>query len=193
MTDKHHDSTTGRDYYVDENGNKVDLADLVTQLDAAVSTTVNYAFVDNTGVGNSGQWIDPNQGLYTTPGIVGRTMDQYSWDTQSKVKCDHVMGDETETEDGQVVGFCTLCGDKIKGRRMVGGYGLARLKDAIVDALGDREAMAGLLDEIDRVELMLKVEEQALRSAHDMLNMAREMVEKIVLPETDDEPEAEAA
>lgn len=169
--------------YEDVNGNEVDLTGLIDDLTVTTSQCVAYntsgGFVGGTGI--------------TSGSLIG-TSDVYSWDTTLAVKsqCDHVMGDETETEDGQVVGFCTVCGDKIKGRRMVGGYGLARLKDAIVDALGDREAMAGLLDEIDRVELMLKVEEQALKSAHDMLNMAREMVEKIVLPEDKDD-DAEAA
>lgn len=159
--------------YTDASGDPVDMTGLVQELSTTVSQCVAYNDPYGTGV--------------STPLI--NTGSVYSWDTTiaAKPACEHVMGDETETEDGQVVGFCTLCGDKIKGRRMVGGYGLARLKDAIVDALGDREAMACLLDEIDRVELMLRVEEQALRSAHDMLNMAREMVEKIVLPESNDE------
>lgn len=161
--------------YHDAYGEPVDLNGLVQNLSTTVSQFTSYGTSNTPLIGDCG------------------TGTGYSWDTTiaAKPACEHVMGDETETEDGQVVGFCTLCGDKIKGRRMVGGYGLARLKDAIVDALGDREAMAGLLDEIDRVELMLKVEEQALKSAHDMLNMAREMVEKIVLPEDkDDDVEA---
>lgn len=160
--------------YTDASGDPVDLTGLVHELNTTVSQCVAYN--------------DPYYGTgISTPLINTGEVYMGGVYTQTKPACEHVMGDETETEDGQVVGFCALCGDKIKGRRMVGGYGLARLKDAIVDALGDREAMAGLLDEIDRVELMLKVEEQALRSAHDMLNMAREMVEKIVLPDEKDE------
>lgn len=163
--------------YRDENGDPVDLNGLVDQLQTA---TVNYAFVSDHSISG----VSGFNGLGCTDNTI--LWDQTMYGAQQP-KCEHVMGDETETEDGQVVGFCTLCGDKIRGRRMVGGYGLARLKDAIVDALGDMEAMAGLLEEIDRVELMLRVEEQALKSAHDMVNMAREMVEKIVLPERDED------
>lgn len=183
--------------YRDENGDPVDFSGLVHELSV---TTANFVSVGDSSF-NQPYSIGPGgcvdntiigTGIRGTSGCCrgapgGATDPIFQ---TAKPVCDHVMGDETETEDGQVVGHCTLCGDKIKGRRMVGGYGLARLKDAIVDALGDREAMAGLLEEIDRVELMLRVEEQALRSAHDMLDMAREMVEKIVLP---DEPTEEAA
>jgi hypothetical protein len=154
--------------YHDANGDPVDLNSVVHELSTTVAQFTSY-------------------GTSSTP-LINTGGGVYDWNTMiTKPTCEHVMGDETETEDGQVVGFCTLCGDKIRGRRMVGGYGLARLKDAIVDALGDMDAMAGLLEEIDRVELMLKVEEQALKSAHDMVNMAREMVKKIVLPERDED------
>ncbi len=98
-------------------------------------------------------------------------------------KCEHLIADETEMDDGQIVAFCCHCGDKILGRRMVGGLGLAKLKHALVDALGDADAMADLLDEVDRVEHMLRVEELALKSAHEMLDMARTMIRTIVLPE----------
>lgn len=130
---------------------------------------------------NTIQWNDNTFDIGTAVGV---TPDYYSTTfTPPTTKCDHVMGDETELEDGQVIGFCVSCGDKIKGRRMVGGFGLARLKDALVDALGDGDAMADLLDEIDRVELMLKVEEQSMRSAYDMIEMARKMVKTIVMPD----------
>jgi hypothetical protein len=142
------------------------LSGLIATVDSASSNTIQW---DNTYQG-TGTSIDPVPPYYTTSmGAIPR--------------CEHIMGDETELEDGQVIGFCVACGDKIKGRRMVGGYGLARLKDALVDALGDPNAMANLLDEIDRVELMLHVEEQALRSAYDMIEMARKMVKTIVMPE----------
>lgn len=117
----------------------------------------------------------------------GINTDPFVTTTITRTPCEHIMGDETELVDGQVTGFCAVCGDKIRGRRMVGGFGLAKLKDAIVDALGDMDAMAGLLDEIDRVELMLKVEEQSIRSAYDMIEMARKMVKTIVLPESVEE------
>jgi hypothetical protein len=153
---------------------------------SAASTNIAFDFAPGTGGSVPAPYPSyPNQHhMATYPSITDGT--GIVTTTLATIKCDHVMGDETELEDGQVSGFCVVCGDKIKGRRMVGGFGLARLKDALVDALGDPYAMADLLGEIDRVELMLKVTESALRSAYDMIEMARKMVKTIVLPEEDD-------
>jgi hypothetical protein len=164
------------------------LGSIVNEIDENNSHTVSYTY-DGTSTSPSiytgGSWKGPGYGGAGAVSTGVHTGDSVTlkWPETTKPACDHVMGDETELEDGQVVGFCVSCGDKIKGRRMVGGYGLARLKDVLVDALGDPAAMADLLDEIDRVELMLHVEEQALRSAYDMIEMARKMVKTIVTPE----------
>ena len=124
--------------------------------------------------------------------VTGYNTQSTSMINMGLVKCQHVMGDETEVENGSMAGFCVTCGDKSTGRRIIGGMGLAKLKNAIVDALGDPEAMAGLLEEIDRVELMLKVEEQSLRSAYDMIEMARKMVKTIVLPKAVDDDDGDS-
>lgn len=94
--------------------------------------------------------------------------------------CDHVMGDETELDDGRIAGHCSKCGDKILGRRMVGGLGLAKLKAALVDAIGDEGALAGLADELQRVEKMLELERQSIDAAECLMETARRMIEELL-------------
>lgn len=92
----------------------------------------------------------------------------------------HEMGDEVELEDGRVAGHCVRCGESIVGRRMVGGLGLARLKTALVDALGDEAALPGLADELDRVEMMLELEEQGLEDARRLIETTKRMILALV-------------
>lgn len=96
--------------------------------------------------------------------------------TRPGLSCNHEMGDETELEDGRVAGRCVHCADRITGRRMVGGLGLARLKTALVDALGDVDALPGLADELRRVEMMLELEEQSLEDARRLIETSKRMI-----------------
>lgn len=96
------------------------------------------------------------------------------------VACAHEMDDETELDDGRVSGHCSKCGDKIIGRRLAGGMGLATLKAALVDAMGDRDAMADLATEMQRVERMIELEVESVESARRMLLLARRMLTEIL-------------
>lgn len=112
----------------------------------------------------SGTVVNYDPALYTsTTGFLSRS-------------CEHEMGNEVEVEDGRIVGACVRCGDAIMGRRMVGGLGLARLRSALVNALGDSGAMVDLADELERVEMMLEVEEQSLGEARKLIETSRKMI-----------------
>jgi hypothetical protein len=93
----------------------------------------------------------------------------------------HELGDEVELADGRVSGHCVRCGVKVIGRRLVGGLGLARLKNALIDALGDGGALPGLADEIQRVEMMVEVEEASLEDARRLIERARRMLETLLV------------
>lgn len=147
--------------------------------------------------GRTGMWVAPShthsypqtiQGSSSNPppGTIIKTdalvqsCDTVLWGS-NPAPCVHEMGEEVELEDGRVSGRCLLCGDTILGRRMVGGLGLARLRAALVDAIGDHDEMALLAEELGRVEMMLELEEQTLDSARKMIDLAKQMLAEVLL------------
>lgn len=129
---------------------------------------------------NDGYVVTPNT-TYVGGGVYTTTTDTtMSWSTSPPAPCEHVMDDETELDDGRIAGYCSKCGDKITGRRLVGGMGLAKLKAALVDAIGDEGALAELANELARVDKMMELERQAIAAAECLMDTARCMIEELL-------------
>lgn len=82
----------------------------------------------------------------------------------------HEMHLECELEDGAFAGVCSQCGELIKGRRIAGGFALAKLRLALEQVMcSDKEIVA---EEFLRLAEEVDAEEKALQEARSLLRLA---------------------
>ena len=91
----------------------------------------------------------------------------------------HFMVDESLRSDGTIEGRCETCRDLIVGRKIPGGLGTLTLKSVLVEAVGDAGFLPDLADELNRTEILLEIEENAIEDARKLITTAHKMLQAV--------------
>lgn len=124
----------------------------------------------------------PYNGSFTI-GPVGTTVTDFNTTSGTYIynapprQCEfrgHIVDRWAEYLDGQCVGYCTECDERVQSNRPPGGMPFMRLK-ALVEELIATPGDSGLFLEINEVTDLLAAEQRALEEARALLSTARKM------------------